>query len=45
MFDIYQGGVRLGSLTPIGSSVIARDASGMPIGQFGDLAAAIAHLL
>ncbi len=45
MFDIYRDGVCLGSLTPIGTGIIARDATGMPVGQFGDLAAAIARLL
>jgi hypothetical protein len=45
MFDIWKDGVRLGSLTPIGTGIIARDTDGMPVGQFADLAAAIARLL
>lgn len=45
MFEISHGGVRLGSVTPIGTSIIVRDATGSPLGQFGDLAAALARLL
>ncbi len=44
MFDIYET-ASAWVLTPIGTGIIARDATGMPVGQFGDLAAAIARLL
>jgi hypothetical protein len=33
MFDIYRDGVCLGSLIPIGTGIIARDTTGMPVGH------------
>lgn len=44
MFEISQGGVRLGSVTPLFGGIIVRDAAGSPLGQVAHLAAAIALL-